>query len=223
MKKWECSICGYIHEGDEPPLKCPVCGADRSKFVLLEETTADPQTNSDKEATPVKGTPADSSPPESKAVEVTATENLDKQTIIMNMLTQLHAHPIAVHIPNGVLPLTVVMTFLAVIFHSTALATAATYNMLFVCLSMPVVILTGLIDWKGRFEGRMSRVFLAKMICAGIVTLLSIILFLWWIVEPTVYTSWSGGLLFFILLNCADLAAAAVAGWYGGKLVFPKT
>jgi rubrerythrin len=23
--KWKCSVCGYIHEGTEPPHKCPCC------------------------------------------------------------------------------------------------------------------------------------------------------------------------------------------------------
>ena len=23
--KWKCSVCGYIHEGNEPPPKCPSC------------------------------------------------------------------------------------------------------------------------------------------------------------------------------------------------------
>jgi len=34
-KQWQCTVCGYIHEGPEPPEHCPVCGAERSKFVLL--------------------------------------------------------------------------------------------------------------------------------------------------------------------------------------------
>ena len=33
MKKWECTVCGYIHEGPEPPDECPVCGADKSQFI----------------------------------------------------------------------------------------------------------------------------------------------------------------------------------------------
>ena len=37
MKKWRCSICGYVHKGDEPPDKCPVCGADKSAFELIGE------------------------------------------------------------------------------------------------------------------------------------------------------------------------------------------
>jgi len=33
MKKWVCSVCGYVHEGDAPPEKCPQCGAAGGKFA----------------------------------------------------------------------------------------------------------------------------------------------------------------------------------------------
>lgn len=33
MKKYVCSVCGYVHEGDTPPEKCPQCKAPASKFV----------------------------------------------------------------------------------------------------------------------------------------------------------------------------------------------
>jgi len=32
MKKWVCTICGYVHTGDQPPAKCPPCGAPAEKF-----------------------------------------------------------------------------------------------------------------------------------------------------------------------------------------------
>ena len=32
MKKFVCTICGYVHEGDTPPVKCPTCGAPDTKF-----------------------------------------------------------------------------------------------------------------------------------------------------------------------------------------------
>ena len=32
MKKFVCSICGYVHEGDAAPEKCPQCGAPAAKF-----------------------------------------------------------------------------------------------------------------------------------------------------------------------------------------------
>ena len=34
--KWVCSICGYVHEGDQAPEKCPICKAPASKFVKQE-------------------------------------------------------------------------------------------------------------------------------------------------------------------------------------------
>ena len=33
MAKWVCSVCGYVHEGDEAPEVCPVCKAPASKFI----------------------------------------------------------------------------------------------------------------------------------------------------------------------------------------------
>ena len=37
MKKFVCIICGYVHEGDCPPEKCPQCGAPASKFEEQKE------------------------------------------------------------------------------------------------------------------------------------------------------------------------------------------
>ncbi|HEX2939238.1 MAG TPA: NADH peroxidase [Ruminiclostridium sp.] len=33
MKKWVCPVCGYVYEGENPPEKCPQCGAAGSKFT----------------------------------------------------------------------------------------------------------------------------------------------------------------------------------------------
>ncbi len=32
MKKFVCKVCGYVHEGDSAPDKCPVCGVGADKF-----------------------------------------------------------------------------------------------------------------------------------------------------------------------------------------------
>ena len=36
MKTYVCPICGYVHEGEEPPEKCPQCGVPGSKFIEKE-------------------------------------------------------------------------------------------------------------------------------------------------------------------------------------------
>ena len=36
-KKFICTVCGYIHEGEAAPEKCPLCGVPASKFVEVVE------------------------------------------------------------------------------------------------------------------------------------------------------------------------------------------
>lgn len=36
MTKWVCSVCGYIHEGEQAPEQCPVCKVTADKFIKEE-------------------------------------------------------------------------------------------------------------------------------------------------------------------------------------------
>ncbi len=36
MAVWKCAVCGYIHDGDEPPESCPKCGAPKEQFKEAE-------------------------------------------------------------------------------------------------------------------------------------------------------------------------------------------
>jgi len=36
-KQWRCTVCGYVHTGENPPEICPVCGVDASFFELVTE------------------------------------------------------------------------------------------------------------------------------------------------------------------------------------------
>lgn len=38
MKKFVCTVCGYVHEGETAPDVCPQCGAPKEKFI--EKTAA---------------------------------------------------------------------------------------------------------------------------------------------------------------------------------------
>ena len=37
MKKFVCSVCGYVYEGEAAPEKCPVCKAPAEKFIEQSE------------------------------------------------------------------------------------------------------------------------------------------------------------------------------------------
>ena len=39
MKKWVCTVCGYVWEGETPPEKCPTCGVPAEKFKEMTDST----------------------------------------------------------------------------------------------------------------------------------------------------------------------------------------
>lgn len=37
MKKFVCTVCGYVHYGEEPPAVCPKCKQPKEKFKEVEK------------------------------------------------------------------------------------------------------------------------------------------------------------------------------------------
>ncbi|MBR7182379.1 MAG: rubrerythrin family protein [Alistipes sp.] len=37
MAKFRCTVCGYVHEDNEPPVRCPLCKVPSEKFVKIED------------------------------------------------------------------------------------------------------------------------------------------------------------------------------------------
>ncbi|MFC1489351.1 rubredoxin-like domain-containing protein [Thermodesulfobacteriota bacterium] len=209
MKRWECTVCGYIHEGDEPPQKCPVCGADKSMFVLLEpEQEAREETDSIKPETQ-----------EAEPVPELPVSELQKNPLFGQMVKH-HVHPVSVHIPNGVLPVAVIFIVLSAVFNLSGLSQAAFYNLVFVVVSMPLVLFSGYLEWQMKYGGNFTTLFVIKMTSAGIVVVTAIVLVVWLYIDPQVAVSSSSGRMSFLIVNFIMLAAAGTAGFYGGKLVF---
>ena len=218
--KWRCTICGYVHTGPTPPETCPVCGADASKFERLDE---EPQPTTKSSLMPA--TPAATSHPagaEDQPAVKTADTQPSTRAWLESKLTELHGHPIAVHIPNGVLPVAVLFLLAGMITGSDTLIQASFFNAAVVLLAMPAVVYAGWVDWQNRFGGNMTSVFKTKIICAAIVTLTLLVIVIWRLFDPLAGTAYGSGRWIYLLLHLISLGAGAVAGFYGGKLIiFP--
>lgn len=232
MKKWKCTVCGYIHVGEEPPEKCPVCGAPRSKFIDVSEPEAPPAetprpaaaTASEPAAAAATSAADEPPPPEpAGAAEQPAAASRftgSRYRRLFEWMTKFHGHPISVHIPNGLLPVSVAFVVLAALFNLEGMVRAATYNFGVVALAMPLVLFSGWVDWQNRFSGAVTDVFIVKIACGIVVTVTSWFLFIWLLVNPEVITRPHASRVAFFLINLIMLGAAGTAGWYGGKLVF---
>ena len=199
MKKWMCTVCGYIHAGENPPDECPVCGADSSKFEEIVEATSEEQ----KRDLPV----------------VKETGVFDK---LVDLMLQNHFHPITVHTPNGIVPAAVLFLFLAIGLKMQSFEVPAFYNMVFVLIAMPAVLFSGYIEWQKHYNGAKTTVFFTKITCGITVLVLILILVVWRASNPDIAGSDSSGRWIYFLLHLVVLGAVGIAGNLGGKLVFNR-
>jgi len=211
-RRWRCTICGYLHEGDEPPAKCPICGADKSFFVEV-----------DAEGKSLTG--------EEDGAEVAATggtttgaASLDERSTFFDKIAKLtvafHLHSIHTHFPNGILPVIVAFLGLSIFFNIVSLETAAFYNSIVVLVVLPVVIFTGYIEWQKRYRGIKSMIFITKIICALVVLACVNVLVFWRVIDPAVATQGSVSQMIYFAVAAVALGAAGIAGHLGGKLAF---
>ncbi len=192
MKAWQCIVCKYVHRGKEPPEKCPICNVSANKFIEIQE-------------------PSDTGDTKPEIKE----SDLEK---IYSMLIKHHAHPVSVHTPNGILPVAVVLWIAAWLFNYDILSKTAFINMVFVIIVLPLVIFTGVLEWKKKYNGTLNQVFKLKIISATLTCILCVISFGWYLVNPNVLSSVFAWL--FILVNIIMVAFAGLAGHIGSKLVF---
>lgn len=195
-RKWRCKICGYIHDGDTPPEKCPLCGAAADQFEEVVE-------GSGEGGYTVKG----------------KSSKEGKESWLVSQIIKHHIHPIIVHTPNGVLPVGLVFIVLAILFNQhPTFDTVAFYNNIFVLISMPAVLATGIVVWKKRYNGALTPLFKVKIAASALVTILLAGLVIWRVIEPDVLTR-EGKWTYLVLSGCM-IGAVGLAGHMGGKLVF---
>ena len=246
VKKWRCTVCGYIHEGAEPPDICPVCGADKSMFEPLVEPvdekervrTISPKppaedkvgvgdTPRQEEIWPALEVEDGSEPfsdvaPEPEPQPGSAPEPAPQgfYDMVLAQMLKHHIHPVSVHIPNGMLPISFIFILLTLVTGSPALNMAAFCNMIAVVACMPLVLFSGYIEWQNRYRGYLSNRFITKIVCAAVVAITALAVVVWWIIDPDVLMAVSWSRRCFLLINLIMVAAAVTAGYIGGKLVF---
>lgn len=242
-KKWRCTVCGYIHEGPEPPDECPVCGADKSAFEELAEdapeTSSPAAADSSIASKKVESSQSDGEPekpsgekpsgPKTKSRPDPRAYDLGEPSpglpgklyhALLDQMLKHHAHPVSVHVPNGVIPFSFLFVLLYIVTGCKALEIAAFVNMVFVVLALPFVIFSGYVEWQKRYRGFPGNRFIQKIVYAAVVASSALILVVWRLFDPDVLAAGSSGRWPHVILYAVMLGAAAMAGLIGGKFVF---
>jgi hypothetical protein len=206
MTRWKCKVCKYVHEGDAPPDTCPICKVPKEKFTEIDQY----------------GNPLENRPQAQKPRKKVKSKPAPSGNALSRTLVKYHAHPMSVHVPNGVIPISVAFAFGAVFLNFAGLAEAAFYNNIVVVISFPFVLFSGYLSWKIKYRGFLSNRFLTKIISSTIATITAISLVIWYYTDPHVLASDSSYKWLFLAVNIILFGATSVSGFIGGKLVFKE-
>ena len=149
VKTWRCTVCGYLHQGDAPPERCPVCGVDASKFVLVTD-----------EANGGKGT-------------------AQSRGLFAEMLETFVPHAVAAHFPTALLPTMVLFLLLYLVTDNASFEISIFYLSAVTLGMIPVTLLTGMWDWKRRYRGVWAPVFRKKLTLSSVLLGLGTIVVCW--------------------------------------------
>ncbi|BCS97696.1 hypothetical protein DSLASN_33280 [Desulfoluna limicola] len=129
-------------------------------------------------------------------------------------------HPMAVHIPNGMVPVAGLFMALGCLFNVQSLVMAAYLNLWVIFLAMPGVMMTGTASWKHRYKGIKTPLFRTKIGCSILVLLMPGIILCFQTINPVHVDNLTASDWGVTGAYLALLIPTARAGALGGRLVF---
>jgi len=246
-RKWICTVCGYVHEGDAPPDNCPVCKKPWSAFIPNVDggdgprmPGTDPQTPS-QEASKKSGQKSNRwrcnvcnyihdgpEPPgecpicgagrEDFVPEVDSPEHHHRG--FAGLIEKLHLHPVAAHIPNGALPLAVLAWFVYLVLGDVSFERTSFYLTLAATLAVPFTGFFGWSDAKHRFGTTTTGVFPEKKLWSVLLTGITLSMTGWRLSLGWSHVPDGWEVILFTAFLVIATGMAARLGMLGGKLVF---
>ncbi len=202
----KCSVCGYVHKGSEPPEKCPLCGVPAEKFV--KEENIEKPLEQQKE------------PEVEKKIVQPQPKKKNFLDFIRGQLLKHHIHPISVHFPNGILPAALVFLIISAFLSVAGLELAAFFNLVFVLINMPLVMLSGYLEWQSRYNAATTLLFKTKIASSLVVIVCLTWLVAWRIINPEIIVQDTPQRWIYLAIAAVMMGAVGLAGHLGGKLVF---
>ena len=127
---------------------------------------------------------------------------------------KLHAHPASVHFPIALCAVAAVLNLAGRIAGSEALQTAALINLVIGLAAAPASILSGLMDWRYQYGGRITPLFAWKMGFSFLLLALG--------AAALGLRSAGGGVAYDVVL-ALHLPVVLGLGMVGGRITFPSS
>lgn len=132
------------------------------------------------------------------------------------LLYALHAHPASVHFPIALCAVASLMVAVGFVIDCEACFTVAQYNLALGMLFSPPAIISGIVDWKHQFGGRLTRIFQVKI---GLSVLFLVLGGLALVLQ---FGTCGQPCIVYKLLVLAMAPTALGLGFAGGRITFPS-
>ncbi|MFO7766835.1 MAG: DUF2231 domain-containing protein [Pelovirga sp.] len=189
-KKWRCTVCGYVHEGDLPPESCPVCHAGAEKFVPVEDTAA--------------GLPIVS----------------ELKAELRQIYEVFAPHAVAAHFPTALVPTAILFLLIGLLFDYRPLEFAAFAVLVVAVVVVPITMVTGLIIRHKDYQASSSAVFRKKIALAWVLLAVGAVTLLWRFWYPEVMVANGSSTVFYFVLHLVMFICVTLLGHYGATLVY---
>lgn len=129
-------------------------------------------------------------------------------------------HAICIHFPTALYPVAIIFLFLALIFDRDSFSNSYFYLMIFATFFTPISHYTGILEWKKKFRGVKTHIFISKIRFGLILNVVGVICTtLYWLC-PEILNYTSVFNILFIILNVSIIPIVAYLGHLGGRLVY---
>jgi uncharacterized membrane protein len=132
----------------------------------------------------------------------------------------LHLHSISVHFTTSLYPVALFFLGLHYLAGDPSFRTTYFYMMILSTISCPFAFVTGIVEWKQKFQGKRAWIYLQKIRYGIVLTVLGSLCTVWYGLDPDVLSSERAVRGTFVVLNLCVLAVTIYLGHLGGKIAF---
>jgi uncharacterized membrane protein len=150
--------------------------------------------------------------------------NLEKifpeKTKLKIRLREIPFHALSVHFPTALYPVAIIFLFLALIFDRDSFRSSYFYLMIIATLSTPISHYTGIVEWKKKFRGARTHIFINKIRYSLILSVVGGLCTTWYWFCPGILDHIGVLNIVFIILNVSTIPLIIYLGHLGGKLIY---
>ncbi len=143
-----------------------------------------------------------------------------EKTKIKISVLDIPFHAILVHFPTALYPVAIIFLFLALIFGKESFSNTYFYLMMFATLFTPISHYTGILEWKKKFRGARTHIFINKIRFGIILNVVGGLCTTWYWLYPGILNHIGLFNIVFIILNISIIPIVAYLGHLGGRLVY---